>query len=155
MPGRLVDILRAMAVVALLGMLGQCVPPSPDASAWGDAAVRAVDELTSEVGTARLALTGERDGDLPRSYATVVAVRAEQGAADAAEGLLAQQSPVEQREEYDETRRLLGEATDLLAEVRVAVVAEDEASYDELLEDLGVTARMLEELNARLERGTG
>jgi hypothetical protein len=138
-----------LAAATLLALTG-CAPGTPDEDSWRDDATRAVGDVTSAVQTARLALVQSREGRLHHAYLQAVLVDAERNGGMAAETLSSEQPPdVERRRSSDVTDRL-DQATGLLTDARIAVVADDTGEYADLVRQLGHTADDLQSLEAAL-----
>jgi hypothetical protein len=139
------------AVVLLLALLG-CAPSTPDDDAWRGDATRAVGDVTSAVQTAQLALSESQSGHLPHAYLQSVLVDAERTGGMAAQALSSVQPPPAERQRSSDVLDILDEATGLVTDARIAVVAGDSEQYDELVSDLRRTAADLQHLESTLER---
>ena len=144
--------LRAAVAVALVLAVGTaCVPPTPDRQAWRSEAGRTVDDVASEVATARRVLGTVQDSHLFATTARVMAVEAEEAAGTAAQGFSAAQPPPTERRSYDDVTAALQRATSLLADVRIAVRAGDEASYGRLVDQLDRVRHRLDRVARSLQ----
>jgi hypothetical protein len=123
------------------------VPSRPSAPEWVADARLALDDTASEVATVRLVVEQEQQDRLPTSYAVVVAVRSEEAASTAADGLTKPQPPTAKQREYDAVAAALGDAADLLAEVRIALVDHDTEAYPGLATRLATMQHRLEKLD--------
>ena len=124
---------RAGLVVAVgLLALGCSVPAEPSASDWSSAARQSLEDSTSEVESVALVLEQRSAGRLPGVSARVMAVESEESLATAVDSLTTQQPPPGLDGQDRDVSDLLGRATDLVREARVAITAEDEASYADL-----------------------
>jgi hypothetical protein len=140
-----------LAVLALLVAVTGCAPGTPDEDSWRDDATRAVGDVASAVQTARLALEQSQKDRLHHAYLQTVLVDAERNGGMAAEKLSSVQPPdVERRRSSDVTDRL-DQATGLLTDARIAVVADDTGEYADLVTQLTKTADDLQSLEAALE----
>jgi hypothetical protein len=141
----------AVAVAALLFTLTGCAPGTPDEDSWRDDATRAVGDVVSAVQTAQLALTQSREDHVHHAYLQNLLVDAERIGGMAAQKLSSVQPPdVEHRRSSDVTDRL-DQATGLLTDARIAVVAHDTGEYDDLVAQLKNTADDLMALETALE----
>lgn len=125
--------------------LTACVPSQPSPADWRASARQALDDTTSEVESVALVLDLESRDRLPGRSARVAAVESEESLASAEQTFTSQQPPPGTGRQDAEVQDVLGRATDLLREARVAVTAGDEASYD------GIRAR-LADLSDDLDR---
>ncbi len=155
---RWVTWLPALVVGVLLISVQGCAPGTPDEGSWRDDARRAISDVSSSLETARLALEEDTNGHLFDTYVQTVAVDAEELAGSSSEKFASIQPPEAERQRYDVVTRQLGDAADLLGEVRIAVVAGHPASYSELIEKLEEAATGLDKLDQDLRHppvGTG
>ena len=136
-PVREVVRLRALLVIgsALLALTG-CVPGEPSAADWRSTARQSLEDSVSEVESVALVLDLESGDRLPGRSARVAAVESEESLAKAEEALSTLQPPTDLRREDGEVSDLLGRATDLVREARIAITAGHESSYDGLRERL-------------------
>jgi hypothetical protein len=153
--------LRRVMVVAgawlvLLPCLTACRPPQPSAASWRTSTQTTVGDTLSDVATARLTLEQERQGSrFVGHYAQVVLTYSEEAAGSSAEKVSSQQPPPSERARWDRVVRELEDAAGLVTDTRVAVVANDTASYDELLRRLRATAKQLSNLENQLKSPAG
>jgi hypothetical protein len=146
---RWVVLVIAPAVV-LVALLTGCAPGTPDEDSWRRDATRAVGDVASAVQTARLSLTTARADKVPHPYLQTVLVDAERISGMATEKLSSVQPPqVEVRRSAEVTDRL-DQATGLLTDARIAVVAGHTDEYPDLIVRLGRTADELAGLDAAL-----
>lgn len=134
-----------MALGAVVLLLTACVPSRPSGADWRESARQALDDTTSEVESVALVLDLESRDRLPGRSARVAAVESEESLASAEQTFTSQQPPPGTGREDAEVQDVLGRATDLVREARVALTAGDEAAYD------GIRAR-LAELSGDLDR---
>lgn len=118
------------ASVLLLPGLAACVPSQPSAADWRTSARQALDDTTSEVESVALVLDLESRDRLPGRSARVAAVESEESLASAEQTFTSQQPPPGTGRDDAEAQHVLGRATDLLREARIALTAGDEAAYD-------------------------
>jgi hypothetical protein len=139
----------AALLVALV--LTGCAPGTPDEDSWRDDATRAVGDVVSAVQSAQLALEQSRRGRLHDAYLQAVLVDAERNGGKAAETLSSVQPPeVEVRRSSDVSDQL-DQATGLLTDARIAVVAGHTDEYADLVRDLRKAAQGLLDLESALE----
>jgi hypothetical protein len=89
-------------------------------------------------------LRQQRDGKAWQNYQQVIALDSEEAAGRTAESFSSIQPPPGDDRQYRRVTTLLSDASDLVADVRIAVVREDTASYSGLIRDL---RRMSTDLN--------
>lgn len=128
-------------VAALVG----CAPRSPDHSSWTDQARLALEDTASEVATVELLLELEQQGKVPGKYQQVVAQDSEAAVGATMAKFGGEQPEPRDDAEYKRITSLMSDASDLLAEVRIAIVRRDEDAYPRLL-------RQLEKLHEELTR---
>ena len=121
-----------------------CAPGTPDEDSWRVDALRAVGDVSSSVGTMRLAL--EHRGDLFHPYLEAVAVRSEDSASASAQKLSSRQPPDAYLSRYETVTDALDAANSLLSDVRIAVVRRHPQAYADLLSQLGRTDHRLSTL---------
>ena len=128
----------AVAAAAAALVLAGCVPSEPSAADWRTSTSQALEDTTSEVETIALVLQLESEDRLPGRSARIAAVESEESVATAEQTLSTQQPPAGTGREDSELSALMGRATDLVREARIALTAGDEVLYD------GVRRRLLE-----------
>ena len=126
-------------------LLAGCAPQSPDHSSWRDQARLALDDTASEVATVALLLRLEQQDKVPGKYQQVVAQDSETAVGATMARFGGEQPEPRDDAEYKRVTGLLSDASDLLAEVRIAIVRRDEDAYPALL-------RQLEKLHEELIR---
>lgn len=126
-------------------LLAGCAPQSPDHSSWTDQARLALDETASEVATVTLLLRLEEQGKVPGKFQQVVAQDSETAVGATMARFGGEQPEPRDDAEYQRVTGLMSDASDLLAEVRIAIVRRDEDAYPDLL-------RKLEKLHEELTR---
>jgi hypothetical protein len=117
-------------------VLSGCAPTSPDHHYWTDQATQALGDAVSDVSTARLALQLQQRGDLQQNYQQVVVLDSEKAVGTTLQAFGGLQPPPRDTAAYHRVTKVLSDASDLLSEVRIAVVREDTGRYAELLDDL-------------------
>ena len=120
---RLAVALLALGLV-LAGSLSGCTVSSPDAPSWRDQARQTLDDVASEVATARLVLGQLEEDKLPSAYGVTMVADAEEAASTAEEKLSSVQAPEALGGLPDKVLALLGRATEAVQKAREAVVAE-------------------------------
>ena len=125
-----------LAALALLAAGTGCAPKTPDHAVWVDEAHRALADVRGEVETVRLVLRQQREGQAPQNFQQVVVLDSEEAAGATAESFSSVQPPVGDDRRYRYVTTLLSDASDLVADARIAVVREDTASYPGLIRDL-------------------
>jgi hypothetical protein len=138
-----------MALTLLLGTA--CAPKSPDRAVWTDQARHAVTDVQGEVATVELVLRQQRAGKLPQNYQQVVVLGSEEAIGTTAESFSSVQPPEGADSHYQRVTSVLSDASDLVAQTRIAIVREDTAEYPKLLRELGTVSddlsKTLTELN--------
>lgn len=113
----------AVAVTAVALVLTSCTVKEPDAGEWRDLAQQSLDDVASEVATARLTLIQLDDDRLPSSYGETVLADAEKAASTSEESLSSVQAPPGLRARADQVLALIGRAVDAVRLARENVVA--------------------------------
>jgi hypothetical protein len=147
-----VRVRLAILVALLLGLAGCVVPSSPDARDWRRSARQSVGDVASEVETARTTLRQLSADRFVGRYAIVLLVDAEEAAGQATDSVTTRQPPRVEQARYDEVSAALGDATDLLADARIAVTRGSKQDYPDLVEQLGTTGDELADLEEQLTR---
>jgi hypothetical protein len=125
-----------VAIVSLALMAAGCAPQSPDRSSWNDQAHTSLEDVSSEVATVRLLLRLEADDKVPGKYQQVVAQDSEAAVGQTMSKFGGEQPPEGEDDTYDKVTSVMSDASDLLAEVRIAIVRRDTGQYPKLREDL-------------------
>jgi len=107
--------------------------------------------VASAVQTAQLALAESQSDHLPHAYLQSVLVDAERTSGMATQALSSVQPPDVERQRSSEVLDALDEATGLVTDARIAVVAGDSEQYGDLVTDLRRTAKDLQHLESTLE----
>ena len=133
----------------LLLLLGACTGPVRSTSVYESKAGATAETVASAVETARLAAQAARDGDAYGRYLTQLLADAEKDA-DAAQGTFEGIQPPDRRADQlrDQLDELLGQATDTLADRRIAA---RRGRFTELAEPAAPLAGLAEELHAFAE----
>jgi ABC-type enterochelin transport system substrate-binding protein len=144
-----------MGTVALVAcfsvLMAGCAPQSPDHSSWTDQAVQSLKDVTSEVATVTLLLRLERDRKVPGKYQQVVAQDSESAVGETMSKFGGEQPEPRDDAEYKRVTTLISDASDLLSEVRIAIVRRDEDAYPGLLRQLEGLQEKLTRAQDRLE----
>jgi hypothetical protein len=109
-----------------------CAPGTPDEDSWRGDATRAVGDVASAVQTVRLSLSLARHDRIPHAYLQTVLVDAETNAGKSAQKLSAVQPPDVERQRASDVNDALEQATGLLTDARIAVVADQPDQYAQL-----------------------
>ena len=138
-------------VAALLAAtVASACSTSPDAPGYREQASLTLGSAVSEVATARLVLAELADGDTFRQAALTQLRYSEEALGSATQSFTSLNPPASTDPVRRESSTLLGDAEDLLAEVRIAVHRHDADSYPGLVDDLGRLASQLEGLESRV-----
>lgn len=139
-------VIGAMLVTALAA----CEPTTPDRSDWRNNASYATTGVASDVGTATLVLRQLTNDRVLRTYARVSVIYAEDDAGKQLDKFGKRQPHVADDGIYQRVTSTLSDASDLLSEVRIAVVRDDTAKYAGLLKELGQQSDKLDKLSSDL-----
>jgi hypothetical protein len=146
---RLPALVRALVLAAALTA---CAPQSPDHSSWTDQAHLALQDTSGQLATATLLLRLARDDKTLGKYEQVVAQDSEKAAGATMSRFGGEQPEPEDDAEYTRVTGLLSAASDLLSQVRIAVVRRDTVTYPQLLERLDRLRDRLDEAAADLRK---
>ena len=131
---------RTVAAVAGLGLAlvatVACAPQSPDRSSWTDQAHKSVGDVSSEVATVSLLLRLEHEDKVPGKYQQVVAQDSEAAVGQTMSKFGGEQPPEGEDDTYDQVTSVMSDASDLLSQVRIAIVRRDTGEYPALRADL-------------------
>lgn len=139
-------VLGGVLLVASTG----CAPQSPDHSSWSDQARTSLEDVASEVSTVSLLLRLEHDGKVPGKYQQVVAQDSEAAVGATMEKFGGEQPEPRDDDEYRRVTSAMSDASDLLSDVRIAIVRRDTTAYPDLLDELEKTRRDLIDAEAQL-----
>jgi hypothetical protein len=131
-------------LLVLVGVASACAPQSPDHSSWVDQADQSLGDVSSEVATVSLLLRLEADGKVPGTFQQVVAQDSETAVGVTMARFGGEQPTRADDASYGEVTGVMSDASDLLAEVRIAIVRRDTAAYPGLLSDLEQLQKELE-----------
>lgn len=143
-------LVLVMAPVLALSSGCGLTPSRPDSAAWSQAARQALEDVASEVATVKVAVEQQERGRQLGKYAVVTATTSEEALGKAADSLLTQQPPASRRDDYDRVSTALGDAEDLVAGARIALVAGDSGRYAGLAHRLDRMADRLDSLRGAL-----
>jgi hypothetical protein len=136
---------RGVLSAALLCVLTACAPQAPDHSSWRDQAHLSLQDVASNVATMSLVVQFAREERIFGKYQQVVALNSETNAGRTADHFSAEQPEPRDDATYKRVTSLMSDATDLLSDVRIALVRRDTAAYPGL-------ARQLARMTDRLDR---
>ena len=126
-----------VAIAGLLaGALTACAPQAPDHSSWRDQAHLSIEDVASNVSTMSLLVQLVREDRMFGKYQQIVALNSETNAGRTADHFSAEQPKPEDDPIYSRVTTLLSDATDLLSEVRIALVRRDDQEYPRLAAEL-------------------
>jgi hypothetical protein len=137
-------------VLAVLVLVSGCRPSAPSESGWRDSAEQAVTDMVSEVATSRLTVQQALRDRFVGRYAVVVLTYAEEAAGQAADSVAGLQPPPAAQPSYVELTGVLSDATDAIAQARIALAGGDEDQSREAIQQLGGVLAKLHRLEARL-----
>jgi hypothetical protein len=153
---RLATGLVALALTApMAAALGACEPPSPDRASWRDDAYYATTGVSGDLGTATLALRELSRDRVLTTVARVAVIQAEDDAGKRIDTFGKEQPAPADLAPYHRVTSMLSDASDLLADVRIAVVRGHAAEYAGLLQQLGKQTNDLDQLSHDLGGVTG
>jgi hypothetical protein len=136
-------VLAALGTVLAVLLAGGCAPQSPDHTSWTDQARQALEDTASEVATVALLLRLEHENKVPGKYQQVVAQDSESAVGATMAKFGGEQPEPRDDATYKRVTSLMSDASDLLSEVRIAVVRRDSDQYPRLLDELRGLARNL------------
>ena len=137
-------VLTTAALVASLSTASACVPASPSPATYEDKAATTLGSAVSEVSTVQLTLR-QLDRGATFRPTTLTVLRSSEDSLDTATTAFTELNPppVDDRL-HARTTRVLGDAQDLLARARIAVVRDRPQEYPSLLDDLDRLHRRLD-----------
>jgi hypothetical protein len=134
----------ALLCLAVTGVTA-CAPQAPDHSSWRDQAHLSIEDVASNVSTMTLLLRLVREDRMYGKYQQIVALDSETNAGRTADHFSGEQPEPRDDATYSRVTTLLSDATDLLSQVRIALVRRDVREYPAL-------ARKLDAMSKRLDR---
>lgn len=127
-----------------------CVPASPDVDTYRDKAAVTLGAAVSDVTTVRLLLEMSYDGRMLRPTA-LTQLRYSEGALGTAIDAYTELNPPPQLDGlFKRSSTLLGDASDLVAEARIAIERQQVDRYPGLAEELRKIGSQLEQLEGRV-----
>ncbi|MGY2702320.1 hypothetical protein [Nocardioides sp. HB32] len=128
-----------------MALASGCAPQAPDHTSWSDQAHQSLQSVSSDVATVALLLRLEAQHKVPGKYQQVVAQDSESAVGATMDSFGGEQPEPRDDAEYKRVTSLMSDASDLLSQVRIAIVRRDEDAYPDLL-------RQLEGLQSNLTR---
>ena len=145
-----VRLLSAASMCVALLATGGCGTTSPDVAGYRQQASLTVGTAVSELATTRLYLMQLQHGDVFHASVTTQIRYRDESLGSGAQSFGSLNPPVGARALYQRCNTLLGDAQDLVAEVRIAVHRDDTARYPRLVRELADLGKKLERLESRL-----
>jgi hypothetical protein len=127
-----------------------CAPQAPDHSSWRDQAHLSISDVSSNVSTMSLVLHLVRDGRMFGKYQQIVALNSETNAGRTADHISAEQPEPRDDAAYKQVTTVLSDATDLLSDVRIALVRRDTAEYPRLSQELAQMSDRLDKAESQV-----
>jgi hypothetical protein len=93
----------------------------------------------------------QRQDKIPQNYQQVVVLDSEETAGATTESFTSVQPPAQDDEMYHRVTTTLSDASDVISDVRIAVVREDTDTYPSLLKDLAAVQSDLDARTRELE----
>jgi hypothetical protein len=146
-----------LATCVTLAMVAGCTGEPSSTSAWQSSSDRAIGELISGLGTARVVLEEESQGDLQHSYAVVTVTDAIETSSRELSSYLVGQPPDGLHRANDEVARSLHEAMRLLVEVRVELASPGvtRSSAQDLTDRIDAMRKQLDQLESNVTTAPG
>lgn len=129
-------MLAALGTALVVLLATACAPQSPDHTSWTDQARQSLEDTASEVATVALLLRLERENKVPGKYQQVVAQDSESAVGATMAKFGGEQPEPRDDATYRRVTSLMSDASDLLSEVRIAIVRRDSDKYPDLLDQL-------------------
>jgi hypothetical protein len=148
---RMLVLLAGIGFGLLLVVTSGCAPQSPDRSSWTDQAHKSLDDVSSEVATVSLLLRLEDEDKVPGKYQQVVAQDSEEAVGQTMAKFGGEQPPPGEDDTYGKVTSLMSDASDLLSQVRIAIVRRDTGDFPKLREDLTTMQDQLTKQEDELE----
>ncbi len=128
--------IAALGTVVVMLLAVACAPQSPDHTSWTDQARQALEDTASEVATVTLLLRLEHENKVPGKYQQVVAQDSESAVGATMAKFGGEQPEPRDDATYQRVTSLMSDASDLLSDVRIAIVRRDSDRYPRLLHEL-------------------
>jgi hypothetical protein len=128
-----------------------CAPQAPDHSSWRDQAHLSISDVASNVSTMSLLLRLVREGRVLGKYQQIVALNSETNAGRTADHISAEQPETRDDAAYKQVTTVLSDATDLLSEVRIALVRREKPEYRRLAHELTQMSARLDKAESRIQ----
>jgi hypothetical protein len=109
-----------------------------------------LEDVASEVATVTLLLRLERDGKVPGKYQQVVAQDSESAVGATMQRFGGEQPEPRDDAAYRHVTTVMSDASDVLSDVRIAIVRRDTAAYPDLLTQLAKTQHDLTDAEEQL-----
>jgi hypothetical protein len=146
-PGPILTLITALAVLLLAT---GCTVASPDSQAYRDRTSLVLTDAISHVATAQKVLAASQDDKILGSYA-LATVRSSDDTLNTAVGAYFELYPPREMDpRFKRVSSLLGDATDLVTESRIALYRHDRAEYPALIRDLDDLTTELERLEKEM-----
>jgi N-acyl-D-aspartate/D-glutamate deacylase len=143
----------AATAAACIGLvLTACAPQAPDHSSWRDQAHQSLQDIGSNVATDALLVRLVREGRMFGKYQQIVALNSETNAGRTASHFSGEQPELRDSGMYVKVTAVMSNATDLLSDVRIALVRRDSAAYPRLARALAQMTRALERAEVAVRR---
>jgi hypothetical protein len=134
---------RIAGLAVVVAVAAGCAPQSPDHSSWVDQARLALDDTSSQVATVTLLLRLEQDGKVLGKYQQVVAQDSESAVGATLQRFGGEQPEPRDDATYTDVTGVLSDASDVLSQVRIAIVRRATSDYPALLRQLQSVQRDL------------
>lgn len=134
----------------LIAGITACAPQAPDHSSWRDQAHLSIEDVASNVSTMTLLLRLVREDRMFGKYQQIVALNSETNAGRTADHFSGEQPEPQDDATYTRVTTLLSDATDLISEVRIALVRRDQSEYAGLAKKLTDMTRRLDKAESEV-----
>jgi hypothetical protein len=141
---------RVAVAGALAVVISACAPQAPDHSSWRDQAHLSVADVASNISTMSLVLRLVREGRMFGKYQQIVALNSETNAGRTTDHFSGEQPEPRDDRDYARVTTALSDASDLLSEVRIALVRRDEGEYAKLSRELAHMTTRLDRVETRV-----
>jgi hypothetical protein len=149
-PARSVLVRTLAPALAVVLLAAGCTVAEPDPDAYRARTTLVLTDAISHVSTAQTVLEASRDDRILGSYA-LTTVRSSDDTLNTAVGAYFElYPPPEMDSQFQQVSTLLGDATDLVTQSRIALYRQDHADYPGLISDLDDLTTKLERLEKEL-----